>query len=119
MQIATVNGAAAGFALCFPEMNEAMRAARGSAWPLGVARILWATRTIRTASFKLIGLLPAFRHTGLHALLIREAVRGVRAAGYTRIEGSLIDERNKPMRGVVEGAGMEVYKRYRVYERAV
>lgn len=119
MQTATVGGEAAGFALCFPEMNEAIRAARGEAWPLGVARILAATRDIRTASFKLIGVLPAWRHSGLHALLIREAINGVRAAGYTRIEASLIDERNAPMRRVVEGAGMAVYKRYRVYERAV
>lgn len=119
LQIATVDGKAAGFALCFPEMNEAIRAARGKAWPLGVARILAAVPRIRTASFKLIGLLRPYRFTGLHALLIREAVNGVRAAGYRRIEGSLIDERNAPMRAVVEGAGMEVYKRYRVYERGV
>jgi GNAT superfamily N-acetyltransferase len=119
MQIATVDGKAAGFALCFPEMNEAVRAARGKAWPLGVVRILAAVPRIRTASFKLIGLLKPYRFTGLHALLIREAVNGVRAAGYRRIEGSLIDERNGPMCAVVEGAGMEVYKRYRVYDRAI
>lgn len=119
LQIATVNGEAAGFALCFPEMNEAIRAARGRAWPFGVARILAATRSIRTASFKLLGLLPRWRNTGLHALLIREAIAGVRAAGYQRVEGSLIDERNGPMRAVVEGAGMSVYRRYRVYDRGV
>ncbi|MDP2316914.1 MAG: hypothetical protein Q8P41_28740 [Pseudomonadota bacterium] len=119
LQIATVDGKPAGFALCFPEMNEAVRAARGRAWPLGVARILAATRRIRTASFKLIGVMPAYRHAGLHALLIREAIAGVRAAGYQRVEGSLIDERNKPMRAVVEGAGMSVYKRYRVYDRVL
>jgi GNAT superfamily N-acetyltransferase len=119
MQVATVNGEAAGFALCFPEMNEAIRAARGRAWPFGVARILAATRTIRTASFKLIGVMKKYRYTGLHALLIREAIAGVRAAGYTRVEGSLIDARNRPMRAVVERAGMEIYKRYRVYDRGV
>lgn len=119
LQIATVDGKAAGFALCFPEMNEAIRAARGKAWPFGVARILAAVPRIRTASFKLIGLMRPYRFTGLHALLIREAVNGVRAAGYRRIEGSLIDERNGPMRAVVEGAGMDVYKRYRVYDRGV
>lgn len=119
LQLATVDGRAAGFALCFPELNEAIRAARGRAWPLGLPRLLAATRTIRTASFKLIGVLPEHRHTGLHALLIREAIAGVRAAGYRRIEASLIDERNGPMRKVVEGAGLGIYRRYRIYERDV
>jgi hypothetical protein len=43
-------------------------------------------------------------------------VDGARRAGYGRIDGSVIDERNKPMRAVVEGAGMQVYRRYRFYE---
>jgi len=46
-------------------------------------------------------------------------VKGVRDAGYTRIDGSLIDERNGPMRAVVEGIGMTVYRRYRFYQRDV
>ena len=117
LQIATVEGNAAGFALCFPELNEAIRAADGHLWPFGWARLLGGLRQIRTASFKLIGVLPAYRGTGLHARLIREAIAGVQAAGYDRLEASLIDDRNQPSRRVVEGAGMTLYKRYRVYER--
>lgn len=119
LQIATVNGEAAGFALCFPELNEAIRAAQGQVWPFGWAKVLAAMPRIRTASFKLIGVLPQHRHSGLHALLIRRVVEGVRAAGYTRIEGSLIDERNKPMCRTVESVGMRVYRRYRLYDRAL
>jgi len=43
----------------------------------------------------------------------------VKRAGYRRLEASLIDERNGPMRSIVESAGMTVYRRYRVYERPV
>lgn len=119
LQLATVDGAPAGFALCFPELNEAIRAADGRVWPFGWAQVLAALPSIRTASFKLIGVLPEHRHAGLHAKLIVAVVEGARAAGYTRIEGSLIDERNAPMRGVVEGIGMRVYRRYRLYDRGV
>ena len=38
-------------------------------------------------------------------------------AGYERLEGSLVDERNTKMRNVAEHAGMEIYRRYRIYER--
>ena len=76
-------------------------------------------RTMDTASFKLLGVLPIYRGAGLHALLICEAINGVARAGYQRLEASLIDERNGPMRSIVEGAGMEIYKRFRVYEQAI
>lgn len=119
LQLAIAGGKPAGFALCFPEMNEAVGAARGRLLPLGWARMLAAWFRVRTASFKLIGVLPEHRRSGLHALMARKAFEGVRAAGYARLEASLIDARNKQSRGVVEGAGMEVYKRYRIYERPV
>ncbi|MFT6147305.1 MAG: hypothetical protein ACJAV2_005203 [Myxococcota bacterium] len=51
--------------------------------------------------------------------MILAVVDGVRKAGYDRVDGSLIDERNKPMRGVVEGIGMKVYRTYRFFERTV
>lgn len=117
LQIATVRGEPAAFAACFPELNEAFAAARGRLLPLGWARVLGALRRVRTASFKLIGVVPAFRSTGLHALLVRHVVDGLFAAGYERLEASLIHEDNAAMRHIVESAGCVPYRRYRVYER--
>lgn len=116
-QLALVNDEPVGFALCFPEANEALRHARGRVSPLALARVRRARHAISTASFKLFGVIPALRGTGLHARLIDHAISGVHQAGYDRLEASLIDSRNQPMRRVVEGAGMGVYLRYRVYER--
>jgi GNAT superfamily N-acetyltransferase len=119
LQIATVDGRPVGFAACFPELNEAIARAHGSLLPLGWVRVARGLRRVRTASFKMIGVLPEFRGTGLHAKLITHVVDGVRTAGYQRVEGSVIDERNGPMRAVVEGIGMTVYRRYRFYQRDV
>ncbi|XXX79455.1 hypothetical protein WMF30_11830 [Sorangium sp. So ce134] len=117
LQIATVRGEPAAFAVCLPDLNEAFAAARGRLLPLGWARVAAALRRVRTASFKLIGVVPAFRSTGLYALLVQHVVDGLRAAGYERLEASLIHEDNAPMRHIVESAGCAVYRRYRVYER--
>ena len=87
LQIATVAGRAAGFALCFPKMNEAIRHARGRLGPLGATRLALGLRRIRAASFKLLGVLPRFRGAGLHARLIAEAIERVRKAGYERPVG--------------------------------
>lgn len=119
LQLATIDGEAAGFALCFPELYEATRAANGRVLPLGWARMAWALRSVRTASFKLLGVLPEHRHHGLHAVMIDRAVQGCRDAGFTRLEASLIDGRNAPMRRIVESAGMQVYRRYLMYERPI
>jgi len=116
LQIATVHGEPAGFALCFPELNEAVARAKGRLFPFGWLRILLGVRRVRTASFKLIGVMPAFRGSGLHAAMIRRAIDGVQRAGFQRLEASLIDARNKPSRGLVEASGMTVYKRYRMYD---
>ncbi len=114
VQLAFVGPRPVGFVVSLPELNRALVACRGRIRPL---RILHALRTERTAAFKLIGVVPELRGTGLHAALICAAAEGARAAGYRRVDGSVIDERNKPMRGVVEGLGMEVYRTYRLYER--
>lgn len=119
LQIATVDGKPAGFAACFPEINEALAPARGSLLPLGWLRAARALRRVHTASFKLIGVVPEHRGTGLHAVMIRAIVEGVRTAGYSRVDASVIDERNGPMRAVVEHIGMTIYRRYRFYERAL
>jgi GNAT superfamily N-acetyltransferase len=119
LQIALVDGRPVGFAACFPELNEALVDVHGSLFPLGWARLLRGLRRVRTASFKLIGVVPELRGTGLHAALIRDVVEGIRGAGYERLEASVIDERNGPMRAVVEHAGMTVYRRYRFLERRV
>ncbi len=119
VQLATVHGQPAGFVVCLPEVNEAMGALRGRVGPRSMFRFARRLRHIRTAAFKLIGVMPDFRGTGLHAKLIENTLEGVRRAGYERVDGSLIDERNGPMRAVVEGAGLEVYRRYRFFERPI
>lgn len=119
MQIAYVNDEPVAFAICVPEMNEAIQRAHGRLLPLGWAGFAAGTRKIRTASFKLIGVIPEHRATGVHARLIAHVVDALRAIRYERLEASLIDERNGPMRRVVEGAGMSVYRRYRIYDAAV
>lgn len=119
ISLATVGGQPAGFCVSFPELNQVLGRARGRLLPLGWARAAAAWPHKRTASFKLIGVMPPWRGTGLNMLLIRHAVDGVRAAGYRRVEASLIDERNERSRGTVESIGMKVYRRYRLYDYAL
>lgn len=119
LQLAFVGDEPVGFAAAFPEVNEAIQAVEGHLFPLGWLRGALALGTVKTAAFKLIGVKPEYRKRGLSGVLICNIVEGAQRAGYTRIDGSVIDERNKPMRGIVEDAGMEIWRRYRFFEKQI
>jgi GNAT superfamily N-acetyltransferase len=119
IQLAFVGDRPVAFSMCMPEIHESWAHARGSLTPMGTLRALAAWRHTRTAAFKLIGVVPDLRGSGVHARMVVAVVEGAQRAGFTRMDGSVIDERNGPMRGVVEGAGMQVYRRYRLFERAL
>jgi len=118
VQLAFVDGRPAAFCVVLPELHEALLRPTGWRRHLpGPWRHLPSRRRIHSVAFKLIGVRTDLRGSGLHAKLIEAVVHGARRAGYDRIDGSVIDERNKPMRAVVEGAGMKVYRRYRFYRK--
>ncbi|MCO4768883.1 MAG: hypothetical protein KDA24_02560 [Deltaproteobacteria bacterium] len=119
LQIATVHGKPAGFALCFVDLNEATVAMRGRLLPFGWLGFLRAVPQIRTASFKLLGVLPEYRASGLHMLMAYQACVGTYAAGYVRLEASLVDSRNRKMCRMLKDCDAEVYRRYRVFEGRV
>ena len=119
LQVAFVGDEPIGFAAAFPEVNEAIQAVEGRLFPLGWLRGALALGTVKTAAFKLIGVKPEWRHRGLSAVLICNIIEGAQRAGYTRVDGSVIDERNKAMRSIVESAGMDIWRRYRFYQRSL
>ncbi|MFT5679810.1 MAG: GNAT superfamily N-acetyltransferase [Myxococcota bacterium] len=119
IQLAFIGDRPVGFSVCLPELNEALLRTRGRLLPTGWLSMLSDMRRIQTAAFKLIGVVPDLRGSGLHSALIKAVVGGAIAAGYTRMDGSVIDERNKPMRGVVEGLGMSIYRKYRFFQTPI
>ena len=117
IQIATLHGRPVGFAMCVPELNEALHAGGDRRLFLRVLRVLRALPNIQSAAFKLIGVIPELRGAGVDAALLAAVTRGAQAAGYQRLQGSVVDERNWLMRGVVESLGLRLYRVYRLYEK--
>ena len=115
--IAEIEGAPAGIALSVPDINAALRHARGRLWPLGLFVILYHARRIHRLRTLLLGVLAPYRDRGLDALLYGELIRRGLAAGYTATECSWILEDNRAMIGPMEKLGGRLTKVYRVYER--
>lgn len=115
----TVGNEPVAFALALPDLNVALKHAGGRLFPFGALAIWWHSRRIRRARILTLGIKAEHRGTGIDALLYLELFsRGLRA-GYTGGEMSWVLEDNESMRRPIERIGGIVYKKYRVYERAV
>src|SRR5690606_13283785 len=105
-----VDGEPAGFAVTIPDVNEALRRTSGRMHTWDLVKLAWYSRRVRTASCKLIGVLPHFRRRGLEALLILETANALVAKGYERVEISLVSSYNPVMTRTVRRMPARPYR---------
>ena len=120
---ADIDGEAAGFGVCLPNVNEAIRYINGALLPFGWAKLLWRLKVsgVKSARVPLMGVKRKFAHEFrgqmLPFLIIDAMAKEARKAGIERVEMSWILEDNRPMRAIIEAVDSERYKTYRVYEK--
>lgn len=113
------DGTPVAFSLSLPDVNQALKHADGRLFPFGLPKILWHGRKIDTVRVITLGIVEGYRGKGIDALLYLETFRRGGARGYHRGEFSWILEDNEAMRRPLEKFGARVYKRYRLYDRAL
>ncbi len=112
-------GSPVGFAVALPDLNVALKLnPSGRLFP-GILRVLWASRTINRIRVALLGALPEWRGKGVDALLYRGIWEAGYAKGFRWAEAGWILEDNFAMRNGLVRMGFEVYKTYRLYDRAL
>ena len=114
---AEVDGEPVGFALTLPDLNEALQHVNGRLWPFGALKLWGHSRHLRRATFKILMIRPDFRGRGLESLLATETARAIFARGFREVDMSLTGEDNESMQRMMAGLEMQVYRRYRVYEK--
>jgi GNAT superfamily N-acetyltransferase len=122
--IAEVAGETAGFSLALPDINEALRHLPDGRLtrlgvPVGLAKLLWHKRQIRTLRLLTLGVLEPFRRRGLTELLILRTYDVGRQLGFNACEMSWTLEDNVLINRPIETLGGKRYKTYRVYEKAI
>ncbi|MBI4538570.1 MAG: N-acetyltransferase [Gemmatimonadetes bacterium] len=115
--LAEAGGEVAGFSLSLPDFNRALKHVNGRLFPLGLFRLLWESRRIRTLRIVTLGLKPGYRRLGIDAAFYLRTWQDGVAKGYREGEASWILEDNWEMRRALEKMGGRVYKTYRMYER--
>jgi hypothetical protein len=123
--IAEQGGEAAGMMICLPNLLEAARDLDGKLFPFGILKLLYRLKTnsVRSGRIPLMGIRRKHHGTVLGATLLPLMFERLRERflerGMERLEMSWILEDNMPMRRVLEGLGGKVYKKHRVYEKAL
>jgi len=103
---ATIDGEDAGFGVCLPNVNEAIRDLGGKLLPFGVVKLLWRLKVsgVKTARVPLMGIKRKFgrdfRGRLLPFILIDTMAQAAHKAGIEKVELSWILEDNKPMRAI-------------------
>lgn len=117
--LAFIHGEPVGFSLTIPDFNQTLRHANGRLFPFGLAKVLWHARRIDRGRVFALGLKPGYRKKGIDAVFYLKTFQAGRELGHTTGESSWILEDNWEMRRALERTGAEVYKTYRVYEKAL
>jgi GNAT superfamily N-acetyltransferase len=119
--IAEVKGEPVAFAMTLPDANLALKAANGRlttfGLPVGLVKLLLASRRIHRVRLVLLGIKPGYRRRGIDAILYLDTLRNARRLGYTGGEISWTLEDNDLINRAIEVMGGRKYKSYRIYEK--
>ena len=118
--IAEINGEPAGFMLCVPDFNRILkRNPNGRLFPFGLLKILTGKSKLRTGRIMALGIKEQFRSGSILPVFMHESLRRAVAYGSTGAEASWILEENQQMRQPIDAWGGRVYRKWRIYERAL
>jgi len=117
--IAEKNGEPVGFLGLVPDYNMVLRRLKGRLTPLTILKALYYSTKITQTRLLLLGIKEEFRNRGVDALLFREGFKGVKNHKYSKVEFSWILEDNIQTIRLVEMAGGQLYKRYRIYDKKI
>ena len=120
-----VDGETAAVAVALPNINEMIGDLHGSLFPLGLPKLLYRlkVRGPKTARLMILGIKKKLRHVrkyaALSAYLYVKMNHAARDKGLEWGELSWTLEDNGPVNTGIKLMGGKIYKKYRVFERAV
>ena len=123
--IAEYAGEPAAFALGLPNLNAMIRDLKGRLFPFGIVKLLWRLKmkAITSARLPLMGVRKKWQNSHIGAALAMAAINQMRSTamryGVPRAELSWILESNERLRHMLTLVGGRVYKRYRIFEKAL
>ena len=114
------DGKVIGFGIALPDLNAVLQSNRSGRLLPVLPKLLWSLKMkkIRRARIPLLGVLPEYRGKGIDAMLYHWIWTRAGERNITWGEAGWILEDNPAMNAGLEKMGFQVYKTYRLYDRA-
>ncbi len=112
-------GEIVGGALTLLNYNQVLAKINGRLLPFGWFRALRERSKIDAVRVIVLGVTPAYRHTGVAARLYQMHFDSAERTPQKGGEMGWTLEVNEPMNRALEGMGAEIKRRYRIYERSL
>lgn len=118
--IAEKDGQAVGFCLMAADLNRILKKIpSGRLGPIALLRLLLGVPRLRHGRIMLLGLHPDHRQGILFPMFLREMMRRSETENLGSAEASWVLAENAPMRAPLESLGLEPYRHWRVFEKAI
>ncbi len=105
------------FVIAMPEISDGLRAAKGRLLPLGILKIIRASRKTRLLTMLLGAIRDDYRNAGLDVLMGMKIIESAQKKNFEWLDSHLVLETNTKMRAEYEKMGGVVKKRYRIYQK--
>ncbi|MEO9966395.1 MAG: hypothetical protein ABJF11_11435 [Reichenbachiella sp.] len=109
-----------GFSLSIPDMNVPLKKLKkGRLLPFGLFKLLYYKRKIDRVRVVTLGLVEGYRKLGIDAYFYMKAFDEAKRKGMLYGEASWILENNLMMNKAIENINGEVYKKHRLFKKAI
>jgi hypothetical protein len=116
---AEVNGQPAGVSITLPDYNQVLKKINGRLGPVSLFKFLYYKKKITGLRALVFGLKKEYRTTGINTVLYYETEKAGARLGYRWCEMSWNLEDNDLINRFDEAIGGKLYKKYRIYEKAI
>ena len=113
------DGEIVSFVIGMPDMTAGIRKARGRLFPFGILFILRAAKKTKQLDLMLGAVKDKYRGMGLDVMMGVRMIASARKAGYEYMDTHHEMETNVKVRGEMERMGGKIYKKYRVFQKAL
>lgn len=102
-----------------PDISDGFKKAKGKLFPLGFLHLLLSFRKATQLNLLLGCVKDTIRNSGIDALMAVSMFDSAKEANLKILDSHLIMEENVKMRAVMERMESAIYKRYRIFEKAI
>ena len=113
------NGIVVAFLVAMPNITEGFRKAKGRLLPFGFLHLMKALKTSKQLDMLLGCVKQEYRNAGLDALMTVSLFDSARKGGLTVMDSHVTMEENVKMRATYERMNHTIYKKYRIFEKAL